>query len=604
MNKHCLGLLGLGILGCAATAADKPNVIIVLTDDQGYGDMGCHGNDMIKTPNIDSFYTDSVRLTNYHVDPTCAPTRSALMTGRYSGRVGVWHTVLGRNMLRTREVTMANVFSENGYETGLFGKWHLGDAFPYRPEDRGFTYVAMHGGGGVGQTPDFWGNDYFNDTYYVNGEFKKFEGFCTDNWFGEAKKFIKQSKESGKPFFAYIAPNAPHGPMRAPQKYLDMYNHTKTPEGFYGMITNIDDNFGALREMLKAEGIEENTILVYTTDNGSSAGARYNSGGMRGGKGSQYEGGHRVPWFMRWPEGKIGGGKDVNQLTAHLDILPTFIDMLDLKAPSVKFDGTSIKNIIYGDKNSLRNRSLVVESQRVVTPRKWRQSSVMTDKWRLVNGKQLFDIKNDPMQKNDVAQKFPEVFNMMRGQYESFWSDVSKEHHIFSSVALGAKEQNPTVLTSHDHMVPKGLPCWNQTHIPSKPTVDAPWMVDVLIDGNYEVSIRRWAAEADQAINAKYSGKALGADKAYIDFAGNKQEIAIPEGAKEVTFKVSLKKGVANELRTGFVVNGKRQAAKYAYVLNCDIYTGDKRGWQTREGLGLPLADFTHDDICHSKTNR
>ena len=422
-------------------AHGRPNVIIVITDDQGYGDLGCHGNTMIKTPNIDSFYTDSVRLTNYHVDPTCAPTRSALMTGRHSNRVGVWNTVLERNMLRQREVTMANVFSQNGYETGLFGKWHLGDSYPYRPEDRGFTHVVMHGGGGVAQMPDYWGNDYFNDTYYVNGTFKKFEGFCTDNWFDEAESFIKKSKDDGKPFFAYIAPNAPHSPYRAPQKYLDMYDAVKTPAGFYGMITNIDDRFGQLQQLLKKEGLEENTILVFTTDNGSSRGTTYYNACMKGKKNSAYDGGHRVPWFMRWPAGKIGGGKDVDQLTAHLDILPTFIDILKLDAPQVKFDGTSLKDIVYGDTKALRDRSLMVESQRVVTPEKWRKSSLMSDKWRLINGKELYDIKKDSAQENNLANKFPEVVKMLRADYTRFWDDVAQDHHIFSAVALGAKQQ-------------------------------------------------------------------------------------------------------------------------------------------------------------------
>ena len=581
----------------AASTQGRPNVIIVITDDQGYGDLGCHGNTLIKTPNIDSFYTDSVRLTNYHVDPTCAPTRSALMTGRHSNRVGVWHTVLGRNMLRQREVTMANVFSQNGYETGLFGKWHLGDSYPYRPEDRGFSHVVMHGGGGVAQMPDYWGNDYFNDTYYVNGEFKKFEGFCTDNWFDEAESFIKKSKNDGKPFFAYIAPNAPHSPYRAPQKYLDMYDAEKTPAGFYGMITNIDDRFGLLQQLLKKEGLEHNTILVFTTDNGSSRGTTYYNACMKGKKNSAYDGGHRVPWFMRWPAGKIGGGKDVDQLTAHLDILPTFIDILKLDAPQVKFDGTSLKDIVYGNKTVLRDRSLMVESQRVVTPEKWRKSSLMSDKWRLINGIELYDIKNDSVQENNLANKFPEVVKMLRADYTRFWDDVAQDHHIFSAVALGAKQQNPTALTSHDHMVTKGLPLWNQPDINKKKTGEGPWMVDVVADGNYEISIRRWAAEADQPINAKYSGYVLGADRAYLDIDGIKQDVVIPKGAKEITFKVKLKKGIAYKLNTGFVVKGKRQAAMYCYVLNSDIYTGKLNNWQTREGMGRPLVNVDHTDI-------
>lgn len=292
-------------------------------------------------------------------------------------------------MLRSREITMANILKSNGYATGIFGKWHLGDAYPDRPEDRGFDSVSMHGAGGIEQSPDYWGNDYFGDTYYVDGKWTKFDGYCTDVWFDQAKKFIKKSKADGKPFFSYISLNAPHGPRRAPKKYQDMY---KENADFFGMITNIDDNFAALRQMLKEENLEENTLLIFTTDNGSAGGTKYNTAGMRGGKGSQYDGGHRVPFIMQWPKGKLPKGIDVNQLTAHMDILPTFIDWFGLGAPSIEFDGTSVKDLLYGDQTKLSDRTLIVESQRVVTPEKWRKSSVMTDRWRLINGEELYDI--------------------------------------------------------------------------------------------------------------------------------------------------------------------------------------------------------------------
>ena len=151
----------------------RPNVILIMTDDQGYGDLGCHGNKILKTPALDRLHANSVRLTNYHVDPTCSPTRSALLTGRYSSRTGVWHTIMGRSMMHTDEVTLAEVFGAGGYRTGCFGKWHLGDNYPLRPQDQGFHEVLVHGGGGVGQTPDFFGNDYFDDTYWHNGQVAK-----------------------------------------------------------------------------------------------------------------------------------------------------------------------------------------------------------------------------------------------------------------------------------------------------------------------------------------------------------------------------------------------------------------------------------------------
>ncbi|MCK4999127.1 MAG: sulfatase-like hydrolase/transferase, partial [Anaerohalosphaera sp.] len=197
--------------GCANSAQTSksktkhPNVILIITDDQGYGDLACHGNKIIKTPNMDSLYAQSTRLTNFHVGPTCAPTRAALMTGRYCNRTGVWHTVMGRSMLRKDETTIANVFTDTGYKTAFFGKWHLGDNYPFRPQDRGFQEVLAHGGGGITQAPDHWNNDYFDDTYFHNGTHKKCTGYCTDVWFENAIKFIEQNKN--RPFFCYLATN-------------------------------------------------------------------------------------------------------------------------------------------------------------------------------------------------------------------------------------------------------------------------------------------------------------------------------------------------------------------------------------------------------------
>ncbi len=579
--------------GISAQAA-QPNVIVVITDDQGLGDLGCSGNPIVKTPHIDRFHENAVRLTNYHVDTTCSPSRAALMTGRYSNRVGVWHTVQGRSLLRTRETTMADVFAENGYETGFFGKWHLGDNYPYRPEDRGFSHVVMHGGGGVGQTPDYWGNDYFNDVYCVNGEWKKFEGFCTDVWFGEAEKFIRRMKKGNKPFFAYISPNAPHGPLRAPQNYLDMYmdhpglQEHKSRIPFYGMITNIDDRFGDLMKLLKEEGLEENTLVVFTTDNGTAGGNVIWDAGMRGGKGSVYEGGHRVPWFMRWPSGKLAGGRDVDQLTAHLDILPTFIDLFGLKAKPVDYDGVSVKDAIYGDTEILRDRTLMVETQRIKDPVKWRNAAVMDDRWRYAY-ENLYDLQNDPKQQNNLAGQYPEVVERLRAEYDKFWASVSADHDLFSRLTIGALEQNPTLLTSMDHITEgTKLPAWSQSGVCRGQAIDAPWMITASRSGSYQISIRRWPAESDLSIQAKRSnGDKHKWVKAYLEIGDIALTKIIPADAKEVTFTVDLEKGDL-PLNTGFVsADGTRASANYAYV-----YLGGKKGWQTREGLGLPFVDI------------
>ena len=323
-----LFLLLTAFFSAAATAlAEHPNVVLIMTDDQGYGDLTCHGNPILKTPNLDRLYVESVRLTNFHVSSFCTPTRAALMTGRYPGRTGAYRTSSGRTMLHTDERTIADVFSATGYVTGMVGKWHLGDNSPHRPQDRGFQDVVWHRCGGVGQASDHWGNDYFDDTYERNGRFEKFAGYCTDVWFAEALRFIEENRK--KPFFLYLAPNAPHGPYRVPPRWSTPYEGKadwRSGPQFYGMVANIDHNLGVLRERLDSLGLAENTILIFMTDNGTANGATFENltseavkgfnAGMRGKKSSIYEGGHRVPFFIHWPAGRIDQGRDIESLAA------------------------------------------------------------------------------------------------------------------------------------------------------------------------------------------------------------------------------------------------------------------------------------------------
>ena len=281
-----------------AAAPTPPNIVLIMTDDQGYGDLGSTGNPIVKTPHLDRLAAESSQLTDYHVAPTCSPTRAALLTGRWTNRTGVWHTVNGRSMLRENEVTVAQMLKDRGYATGIFGKWHLGDNYPYRPQDRGFTEAYHHGGGGVGQTPDLWDNAYFDGHYFHNGRLVAAKGFCTDVFFAEAQRFIRECAARRQPFFAYVAPNAPHSPFHAPQEYLDRYRDQKPAvAAFFAMIANIDDNVGRLRAFLREAGLETNTLFVFTTDNGTATGEGVFNAGMRGKKGSEYDGGHRVPFF-------------------------------------------------------------------------------------------------------------------------------------------------------------------------------------------------------------------------------------------------------------------------------------------------------------------
>jgi len=340
------------------------NVMILLTDDQGYGDLACHGNPVIKTPNLDALHARSVRFTDFHVSPTCAPTRSALMTGRYTNATGAWHTIMGRSLLAHGEVTMADCFRASGYRTGIFGKWHLGDNYPCRPQDRGFDEVLVCGGGGVWQTPDYFGNDYEDDTYFHNGRPEAFDGFCTDVWFRNAIRFMDNTSRQGKPFFCYLATNAPHGPMWAPDSSTARYEGVKglREPGFYGMIANIDDNVAGLVKFLRERNLEKDTLFLFMTDNGTSSGSQVFNAGMRGMKGSPYEGGHRVPLFAYWPAGGIEGGRDIDTLAAHVDILPTLIDICGLKRPQgPPMHGKSLRPLLYDKKPNWPERTITTD---------------------------------------------------------------------------------------------------------------------------------------------------------------------------------------------------------------------------------------------------
>jgi len=585
--------------GCAGTGQitgtkeNRPNVVLVITDDQGYGDLACHGNPIIKTPNLDKLYTQSVHLTNFHVGPTCSPTRAALMTGHYCNRTGVWHTVMGRSLLRRDEVTVADVFSAAGYRTGIFGKWHLGDNYPYRPQDRGFDETLIHGGGGVGQTPDYWANDYFDDTYLHNGKRRKFTGYCTDVWFDGAIKFIETNKH--RPFFCYIPTNTPHGPLNVADKYSKPYRDKGVEDNraaFYGMITNIDENVARLMRQLKELDLEENTILIFMTDNGSAGGLGIDQqgfptkgfgAGMRGKKGSEYDGGHRVPCFICWPAGGLGGGSDIDRLTAHIDLLPTLIELCGLKEPDgVKFDGDSIVRLLMGRAKNWPDRTLVTDSQRIEYPEKWRKSAVMTDRWRLINGTELYDIKADPGQKNNVADKHPEVFEKLRTAYDNWWADISRRFDEYCEIIIGSAQENPARLTCHDWHSVDGVrqAQSNQGAVRQGVQASGFWAVQVARDGIYEFALRRWPKEVNKPITAAIPagkavpgaqphspGKAVAATKARLKIADMDVTKPVPNGAAAVMFQVRLKAG-KTRLQTWFTDDkkGESRGAYYVYV--------------------------------------
>ena len=535
MKLVALALSLLPLAGAVASAAEdakRPNVILILTDDQGYGDLSCHGNPILQTPAMDRLHAESVRLTNYHVDPTCSPTRAALYTGRYSTRTGVWHTIQGRSLLAPTEVTIAEHLRSAGYRTGMIGKWHLGDNAPLRAGDQGFDFAFTHGGGGVGQAPDYWGNDYFGDTYTrfvrpADGdegagveELVTVDGYCTDEWFAAADRFVTRNDPArpgngGRPFFLTLATNAPHGPYRVPAEYAEPYREAGVKgdrANFYGMIACIDARLGELRARLDELGLADNTILIFTTDNGTAAGHRndgYNAG-MRGAKGSEYDGGHRVPFFLHWPAGGFDGGRDVDRLTAHIDVLPTLLNLCDApKRPTETLDGRDLTPLLRGETADWPARTLAVHSQRIEVPEKWRKSAVMTDRWRLVGRDELFDMAADPEQEKNVAADNPDVLRELRGAYEDWWKSLTPAFdQPFGAdavrIELGGES---TELCAHDWHQPENRPVpWSQAAIRKDPLTNGWWAVEITEPGSYRFILRDRPAAANE--DRAWAGKA------------------------------------------------------------------------------------------------
>lgn len=571
--------------GGQGLAAVRPNVVVIVTDDQGYGDLSCHGNPVLKTPHLDHLHGESLRFTDYHVAPTCSPTRAALMTGRWTNRTGVWHTILGRSLLRANEATLGNVFTDGGYATGFFGKWHLGDNYPYRPEDRGFAATFRHGGGGVGQTPDFWDNAYFDGTYFRNSRPEPASGFCTDVWFEAARDFMAKQAARQRPFFAVICTNAPHGPMHAPPEasapYADQGVQTAN---FFGMIANIDQNVGRLRDWLAERRLAENTLLVFTTDNGTAAGAKIFNAGMRGQKGSEYDGGHRVPMMVHWPAGKLATGRDVEQLTAHVDVLPTLADLCGLKLPEgVTIDGKSWRPLLYDDAPDWPDRILITDSQRVKDPIKWRKSAVMTDRWRLINGRELFDIQRDPGQRNDVADEQPTTVMRLRTAYEQWWAEIEPTFQDDCSIYLGHPAENPTRLTSHDWITEHATP-WNQGQIRNAvrgDKVTGYWNVYVARAGRYEFRLRRWPEETGAGLRAALPpggptpgaqayrnrpGKGVAIAAASVKIGEQQHSAEVDAEAVEAVFRLQLPVGNARLQARFQTADGQEMGAYYVWA--------------------------------------
>lgn len=482
----CLATTAGAAPGDAANAADatnhplantRPNIILVITDDQGYGDLACHGHPYLRTPHLDTLYTQSTRLTDFHASPTCAPTRAALMSGMDPFRNGITHTILERERMALSSFTLAQSLQDAGYATGIFGKWHLGDEEPYQPGSRGFEEVFIHGAGGIGQAypgscADAPGNQYFNPVIRHNGSFVRTQGFCTDVFFHQALGWIReQSQNEDEPFFAYITTNAPHGPFICPDDYKPYYQqHTDNERrvGFYGMIENIDDNMGVLLAKLDEWGLADNTLLIFMSDNGSARGDF--AAGMRGRKGSHHEGGSRVPSFWRWP-GQLEAGQDIDTLLRHIDYFPTLAQIAGAETPDT-VDGRSMLPLLTDPDAAWEDRYTFFHVGRWAkegAPGNWgngnsdpeaaryQRFAVRSERWRYEAGNNLYDILADPGQTTNVIDQHPEVAAQMRAAYDAWWESV-RPHMVNEDVPLAP--ERPYHVWFNEQQQAGGIPDW------------------------------------------------------------------------------------------------------------------------------------------------
>ena len=532
-RRRFLGSVARTTVGSAAAIAasrlafgqpakpQRPNVVLVMTDDQGYGDMSCHGNPHLKTPNIDRLANEGVEFTHFFVCPVCAPTRACLMTGRYNYRTRAIDTYLGRAMMDTDEVTIAELLGPAGYATGIFGKWHLGDNYPLRTIEQGFGESLVHNGGGIGQPSDPPGNRYLDPILQHNGKPVKTQGYCTDIFTDAAIRFIEANKD--KPFFVYLPTNCPHGPFQIAEEYVKPFRgkglDDKTMK-VYGMVKNIDDNLGKLLAKLKALGLDENTIVIFLCDNGPN-GRRYTMG-LRGDKGSVYEGGIRTACFLRWPA-RLKAGTKVDRIAAHIDMLPTLLAVCGVAKPKdPKIDGLDLLPLALRTATKWPDRALFAQWHRGDRPVPFRACAVRTQRWKLVNGRELYDMAADPSEKTNLADKHPDVVAKMRKQYEEWLRDVSASRgYDPPRIHLGTPHEDPTTLTRQDWRGPRAG--WGRNSL-------GHWEVHVATAGKYRIRLRfrptRRAGEAVFRLGKAAQRRPLAKGATQCVFEG----IALPAG--------------------------------------------------------------------------
>ncbi|MEL6670890.1 MAG: arylsulfatase [Bacteroidota bacterium] len=498
-SRYLLFLCLAGLWACQTPppASSPPNVLLIMTDDQGYGDLSLYENDSIFTPTLDRLSGEGMRLESFYVTPLCAPTRASLLTGRYHLRTGTFWVTKGTENMRTEETTLAEMFGEAGYATGIFGKWHNGAHYPQDPIGQGFDEF-------VGFSSGHWTN-YFDSPLKYQDQMKPTQGFITDVLTDEAISFIQRKKD--QPFFCYLPYNAPHGPFQVPDAYFDRYKAlgmTDRNAAIYGMVENVDDNVGRLLATLDSLQLAENTIVVFLTDNGPN-GNRYN-GGMRGWKASVHEGGHRVPCFVRWP-GKVAAGSVNHELTAVMDLMPTLRGLTGIaEGKHLPWDGIDLSAMLLGDSLALPDRPLFTHVSRKANLKPY-PGSMRQGQFRMLindqNQTELYDIVADPAEEINLADSLPNRTAEMQKAYEAWFQ--SCDYQPTGGIPLGYAEAPVVELAAHEARIsgdihflanPNG---WAHDWLVnwSSPEDTIQWDLEVRTAGNYEVSLRYSCKEED-----------------------------------------------------------------------------------------------------------
>ncbi len=524
-------LVGLATtLRAAPIQAARPNVLLILTDDQGYGDLGCHGNPVLKTPHLDRLAAESVELTQFFVCPNCSPTRASLLTGRYNYRTGVTEVTRGRHLMHSDEVTLAELFQGAGYQTGIFGKWHLGAQPPLRPTDQGFDEALVHKGGGIGQAAGPVNNSYFDPILEHNNESKKFDGYCDDIFANATIRFIEANR--GRPFFAYWATNLPHFPLDVGDERADPYRRLGLHEHnarTYGMIANIDANVGRVLQTLERLELADDTIVIFLSDNGPRTRRTKNDlypdryvAGLRGTKTSVYENGIRVPFFVRWPA-VLAAGRKVSAMAGHIDVLPTLLDACQISAPDgVKLDGHSLLPLLRGESETWPDRALFFQWHSGPVPHQYVHFAVRTQQYKLIQPQdnphaiihhpsrgelarmlaalELYEIEKDPSELHNIAASHPDIVEALLTRYEDWFSDVTAErdYYVAPRIHLGGETQ-PVVLSRFEWRGPRA-----DTQVGSWDDQLGYWDVRVVREASYDVTLQFAPAVGDGTAHFRF----------------------------------------------------------------------------------------------------